>query len=235
MADDEVTDDSADLDRLAAAARAPRAAAVAGIVFAALFAATLSLFRSAIPADADDVGSWLTSSAERSRVELALALLPFAGIAFLWFIGVIRDHLGDREDRFFATVFLGSGLLFVAMLFICGAIMATLVGISASASIDVDVWRFGRRLVFTLMTTYALRMAAVFAIATTTLARRLRSMPKKFMSLVTLSALALLVAAAAVPWLEMLFPLWVMLVSIQILSAGKRALDSPRPGPAGPG
>jgi len=43
--------------------------------------------------------------------------LPFAGIAFLWFIGVLRDRLGELEDRFFATVFLGSGLLFLAMLF----------------------------------------------------------------------------------------------------------------------
>lgn len=226
--------ETAELDRLAAAARAPRAAAVAGIVFSALFVASVSLFRSAIPADPDDVGSWLTSSAQRTRVEVALALLPFAGIAFLWFIGVIRDHLGDREDRFFATVFLGSGLLFVAMLFVCGAIMATLVGLTATASIDVDVWRFGRRLVFTLMTTYALRMAAVFAIATTSLARRLGVLPRWLQLIGYLTAVALLVAAAAVPWLEMLFPVWVMLVSIHILLAGKRALDLQPPANVGP-
>ena len=53
---------------------------------------------------------------------LALNLVPFAGIAFLWFIGVLRDRLGEREDRFFATVFLGSGLLFLAMLFISAAV-----------------------------------------------------------------------------------------------------------------
>lgn len=218
-----------ELDRLAAAARAPRAAAVAGIVFSVLFVAAISLFRSAIPVDPDDVGSWLTSSAQRTRVEVALALLPFAGIAFLWFIGVIRDHLGDREDRFFATVFLGSGLLFVAMLFICGAIMATLVGVTANATIDADVWRFGRRLVFTIMATYGLRMGAVFAIATTTLARRLGVLPRWLQIVGYLSALALLLAAAAVPWLEMLFPLWVVLMSIHILSVGRRALDPARP------
>jgi hypothetical protein len=43
---------------------------------------------------------------------LALYLVPFAGIAFLWFIGVLRDRLGELEDRFFATVFFGSGLLY---------------------------------------------------------------------------------------------------------------------------
>ena len=59
--------------------------------------------------------------AHRSRptgVAIAVNLVPFAGIAFLWFIGVIRDRIGQHEDRFFATVLLGSGLIFVAMLFV---------------------------------------------------------------------------------------------------------------------
>ena len=51
-------------------------------------------------------------------------LVPFAGIAFLWFIGVVREQLGNVEDRLFSTVFLGSGLLFLAMLFI-GAVNST--------------------------------------------------------------------------------------------------------------
>jgi hypothetical protein len=213
-----------ELDRLAATARAPRAAAIAGIAFSVMFVTAISLFRSAIPIDPDDDGGWLTSDAQRARVEVALALLPFAGIAFLWFIGVLRDHLGDREDRFFATVFLGSGLLFVAVLFVCGAVMATLVGVTENGLIDLQVWRFGRRLVFTLMNTYGLRMAAVFAIATTTLARRLGLLPPWLQIVGYLSALALLLVASVVPWVEVLFPLWVTLVSIQILRAGKRAL-----------
>ena len=43
--------------------------------------------------------------------------MPFVGIAFLWFIGAQHDRLGELEDRFFATVFLGSGRLFLTMLF----------------------------------------------------------------------------------------------------------------------
>jgi hypothetical protein len=35
---------------------------------------------------------------------------------------VVRDYIGDREDRFFASVFLGSGLLFLAMLLTSAAI-----------------------------------------------------------------------------------------------------------------
>jgi hypothetical protein len=52
--------------------------------------------------------------------------VPFAGIAFLWFIGVLRDRLGELEDRFFATVFFGSGLLFLGMLFLACAIVGGL-------------------------------------------------------------------------------------------------------------
>jgi len=48
--------------------------------------------------------------------------VPFAGIAFLSFIGILRDRLGQLEDRFFTTVFLGSGLLFAAMRFASGAV-----------------------------------------------------------------------------------------------------------------
>ena len=54
-----------------------------------------------------------------------LYLLPFAGIMFLWFVAVIRDQVGELEDRFFATVFFGSGLLFVATLFAAAAAAST--------------------------------------------------------------------------------------------------------------
>ena len=73
-------------------------------------------------ADPLEAGAWLKTSS--NTVALALNLVPFAGIpnmenaaeaAFLWLIGVLRDRLGELEDRFFATVFLGSGLLFLAM------------------------------------------------------------------------------------------------------------------------
>src|SRR6516165_10479030 len=101
--------------------RTPRAAAIAGVLFALLLAATLALIRLATPSDAGEVGAWLNDPSRKRMIVLALNLVPFAGIAFVWFIGVVRDRIGQREDRFFATVFLGSGLLFVAMLFVGAA------------------------------------------------------------------------------------------------------------------
>jgi len=117
----------------------PRAAAVAGILFAILYGTGLVLIRLAIPADSTaDGGAWLETNAR--AVDLALNLVPYAGIAFLWFIGVIRDRLGNVEDRFFATVFLGSGLLFLALTF-AGAAMAG--GLLTSRKRRIHLWPRG--------------------------------------------------------------------------------------------
>ena len=117
--------------------RTPRAAAVAGIIFSALMITALVLLRVSAPAHSADAGAWLTDPHRRAGVAIALNLVPFAGIAFLWFIGVLRDRIGEREDRFFATVFFGSGLLFVAMLFVAAAVSG---GLIANASSEPAGW-----------------------------------------------------------------------------------------------
>lgn len=63
---------------------------------------------------------------------------------------MVRDRIGEGEDRFFATVFLGSGLLFVAMLFATGAVVAGLV-LSGENLPAPGVWSFGRRVSYTLL------------------------------------------------------------------------------------
>src|SRR5438874_6333639 len=99
------------------AIRTPRAAAVAGIIFAVLITISLVLIRLAIPEELSgtNTAAWLQGNT--TTLTLALTLVPFAGIAFLWFIGVVRDRMGALEDQFFSTVFFGSGLLFLAMMF----------------------------------------------------------------------------------------------------------------------
>ena len=114
------------------ALRTPRAAAVAGILFSLLLGLALILITVSAPSDTAKPGAWLSDPARRGAVAIALNLVPFAGIAFLWFIGVVRDRIGQREDRFFASMFLGSGLLFVAMLFAAAAFAGGLIADAAS-------------------------------------------------------------------------------------------------------
>src|SRR6478735_4612724 len=111
----------------------PRSAAFAGVVFAVLFGTSMVLLRLSIP-ESPLMQTALSDSA-RTRLGAALGLMPIAGIAFLWFVGVVRDRVGDLEDRFFSTVYLGSGLLFLAMLFVS---MALVGGILATAASDVS-------------------------------------------------------------------------------------------------
>ena len=100
--------------------KAPRSAAIAGILFAVLYGSAMILVGLSIPAGGVADSAWLATNG--NTVSLALLLIPYAGIAFLWFIGVIRDQLGDAEDRLFSTVFLGSGLLFLALTFLVAAL-----------------------------------------------------------------------------------------------------------------
>ena len=96
--------------------RAPWAAGAAGLLFAALFTIALVLLRTSplIGVSDRELGRRLANGEDLGIVIGGLYCAPLAGIMFLWFIAVVRDQIGDREDRFFATVFFGSGVIFVA-------------------------------------------------------------------------------------------------------------------------
>src|SRR3954452_23673483 len=92
----------------------PRAAALAGVLFALLFTAALVLLRTSLPDQPTIPEDW-PDDAAATRLKIALTVLPFSGIAFLWFMGVVRDRFKETEDQLFSSVFIGSGLLFLAM------------------------------------------------------------------------------------------------------------------------
>ncbi|MDS4021648.1 MAG: hypothetical protein RKR03_14285 [Candidatus Competibacter sp.] len=202
----------------AARLRAPRAAAIAGILFAVLLMASLLLIRLAVPADPLEAGAWLQT--RLNTVALALNLVPFAGIAFLWFIGVLRDRLGEREDRFFATVFLGSGLLFLAMLFMSAAMVGGLI-IAYTADptriVGSATFTSARAIAYEVMNIYAIKMAGVFMIATSTLALRTRFIARWIAWLGYAVALLLLLSSRYIEGILLVFPLWVLLISLYIL------------------
>ena len=203
--------------------RTPRAAAVAGILFSVLLTAALVLIALASPENPATVGAWLTESPRRNVIRVALALVPFAGIAFLWFIGVVRDRIGQREDRFFASVFLGSGLLFVAMLFTAAAIAGALVSdesLRSGVEPGPTVLALGRRVVGLLLQDYAMRMAAVFTMSTSVIALRTRVASRWIGRLGVVVAVVLLLSVGTTPWVELLFPAWVLLLSLDILRSG---------------
>lgn len=205
----------------------PRAAAIAGILFSVLLITSMVLIRISVPANPLDAGTWLAGSWQ--TVRLALNLLPFAGIAFLWFIGVVRDRLGEHEDRLFATVFLGSGLLFLAMLFVsagmAGGIIVTY-GATPSQLAGSETYSFGRTITYEIMNVYAMKMAGVFMMSTSTLSLRTGILPRWMAFFGLALALFLLLSLGFFYWAPLVFPLWVLLISLHILLANLRRSQS---------
>jgi hypothetical protein len=215
--------------KVARRAATPVAGAIAGIVFAVLFSASAIILRRTWGGDAGESGAWLTGDTEPFK--FALALVPFAGLAFLWFIAVARERLGRFEDQFFSTVFIGSGLLFLAMVFAgaatAGAILAAAehdpAGFAASTT-----YGYARQAVAQIHTVYALRMAAVFQLSQATLWLRTGVMPRWTALLTYVVALVLLFVFTASWWVVLVFPAWVLLISVYILIArlgGRQAVD----------
>jgi hypothetical protein len=202
--------------------RTSRAAAVAGIIFAVLLIVALVLLRVSVPARPEVPGAWLADPRRRAAVAVALNLIPFAGIAFLWFIGVLRDRIGEREDRFFATVFLGSGLLFVAMLFVAAAVAGGLIAIASSGLPDGSTLALGRNVTSSLLNVYAMRMAAVFTLTTVTIARRTQIVSRWLTIAGIACAVVLLIGIGISPWVELVFPAWILALSLDVLLAGTR-------------
>jgi hypothetical protein len=208
--------------------KTPKAAAIAGMLFSVLLIAVFWLLRASIPADPQEPGSWLRS--DSSSVALALNLMPFAGIAFLWFIGVLRDRLGELEDRFFATVFFGSGLLFLATLFTAAAIVGAILIAFATRPqelIGSATFHFARAAAYNLMNVYMIKMASVFMITTSTVAIYTGIAPRWLAVLGYGLSLLLLFGSYYFSWSFLVFPLWVFLLSVCILRDSLRPSSGP--------
>ena len=211
--------------------RTPRAAALAGILFAILQVVSLVLIRISVPEKFDYSFSWLEDHA--GRVAFAIGLVPFAGIAFLWFLGVIRDRLGALEDRFFSTVFFGSGLLFTAMTFISAAIAGSILNIYAA---DQEILRqtptyvFSRAFMNQIINVYGMRMAGVFMMSLGTIWVRTKIMPRVLVFLTYGLALLMLFGLNLDLWVSLVFPGWVFVISFVILIFNFRKKAEPSSG-----
>ncbi len=198
--------------------RTPRAAAIAGIIFALLYGASYILIQISLPSITFETADWLENQV--NNLTLGLSFLPFAGIAFLWFLGVIRDRLGYMEDQFFSTLFLGSGLLYLGLTFTAAAIAGgalTLFALDSSILIDDGIFLLVRAIANRIVTVYAIRMAGMFMIVLGTIWVRTMVMPR-WLALVTYAlALVLLVSVGLIHWVILIFPAWVFLISVYIL------------------
>jgi hypothetical protein len=134
--------------------------------------------------------------------------------------GALRDRLGELEDQFFSTVFLGSSLLFLAMLFTLAAAVGAMIlsfGQGAADVPDSMAFHFSRTFAYNIVNIYMVKMAGVFLMSTSTVVIFTKIAPR-WVALVGFGlALILLFVSSHFSWTFVAFPLWVLLMSICLL------------------
>jgi len=215
-------------------ASAPRAAGIAGLVFAVLYTASIMLLRYQPPegSSAQAIADWYQGSAASNVMIFGLYMAPFAGIAFLWFIGVIRSRIGSQEDQFLATVLLGSGLIFVALFFASAACAGAFVAAAKFQNAPTpgpDSIVYARSLAYALLFIYGMKAAAVFMISVSTFGLRVSILPRWVIFSGYLIALVLLFFVTYLELIALFFPAWVAVVSILILIGGHAKKRQPSP------
>jgi hypothetical protein len=172
-------------------------------------------------ADAEIV-SFYGSGDSRLTVLVGLYLMPFAGIAFLWFIVALRmwiAHSASRENALLSNIQLASGVVFVALFFAGAGATATLATSVefADAPIDPAMARqfpqFGNVLLFV----FAMRMAAIFVMTTSNIGRTTGILPQWFVWAGFVVGLFLLLSVSFYPALVLVFPIWLIALSVLLL------------------
>lgn len=199
--------------------RSPRAAAVAGIAFALLSITSDILIRLSFPDNLLAPADYLP--AEAQEITLAMSLVPFAGIAFLWFVAVVRDRMGNQEDQFFSTLFFGSGYLYLGTTFVAAALAGgALVLYASDPDLSVagsGIYPLALTVANRLNSVFAMRMAGMFMFVLGTIWLRTGVLPR-WLALVTyLVAVVLFISMNITLWVFLVFPAWVFVVSVAIL------------------
>ena len=216
---------NADAAREAILSRGPRVA-VAGLVFGILFVVGWVLIRSAPPLSASDqelIDHFSDPSHRRASRIAGLYVVPFAAIAFIWFMAALRARYlgnGGRENIVLSTVQLTAGFLFVGALFLIGAVqLATvwMVDTADDSRVDVAAVRAMVALGTALSQMVGLRSAAVFIAISTTRATRSGLFPRWYTVASFAIAVLLLLASTRFTGVVLLMPIWVAGSSVLIL------------------
>jgi hypothetical protein len=197
------------------------AASIAGLVFAVLsFTSVTMLARLPSASDASEIAAFYGSDHERRLDFIALTLAVFSAIAFLWFLAVVRRRVGDREDRFFATVFFGSGVVYITLMLIGSAVLtgpSLAIDRADGIAPDQSVYSLMVGIGYGLLLSVVPRIQAIFIITTSTLVLR-TGILSRWVAIVGYVIAALMLA---VPFLTrpsgVGLPVWVGLMSLVLL------------------
>jgi len=221
----------------------PLLPAVMGTLFVLLFLLGSWIVSTAAAATQGKIAllKFYESDQNRLLVIFGLYLIPFAGIAFLWFVASMHEWMiqrAGRQDRLLSSVQQGSGLLFVALSF-CS--------VAAGASIAISLQYLGTPipgpqtasqlpgLGYTLFFVYALRAAGMFTLVTSRFAQSTNVFPRWLSIVGYLVGIVLMLSVTFSHLLGLIFPLWILLVCGFLFSKARSwsAAGQAQPSPTG--
>ena len=205
--------------------RSIEAAAIAGIIHSVLLVVALRMLLGtpAITASRAEINAFYQDPPSPLRGVLAFDLVVFAIIGFIWFVAVIRHRIGEREPRFFATVFFGGGILYAAMTLVGAASLAAPVVLQeiGDQMPEPGVAGMTRSFGILVLAEAVPRVQALVVFSTAALGRLTHTLPTWLLWLSYLFGLGLLVVVTFFRPGVYAFPVWVAVVSLTILARPK--------------
>jgi hypothetical protein len=204
------------LVRLADLRKAAMLTALVGFAHAALFLIAILMFSQAPGTRASDaeVIDFYSSNDRRWVLMAGLYLLPFAGIAYIWFIVALRAWARGyirRENALLSNVQLVAGIIYTGLLFVASASSSVSATVAEfDDQIDPALARQFPQFGNALLLVFAMRMAAMFVLTTTNIMRTTGLFPKWFTIAGYLVAAFLLFSASLEAWLVVVLPLWIV-------------------------
>ncbi len=212
------------------ASSSARVAAISGLFFAVLFVLAMVLVHRAPTLHDPDAAyaAFYAGGGDQPFVAVGLYIVPFAGIAFLWHMTAMRnvlDTLTPAPSAMAHGLNLLGGIIFVTLLFAgTAAVGANAFGVYFGhvPVEDPSAARTFTAVGYGLVFIFAVRGAGMFAITTTTLLRNAGVLPRIPAVAAYLFAALLLLAVSSNPAAVLVFPAWVVLISIFLLRHARR-------------
>ena len=193
------------------------------------------LYRAPKLADPDSAyAAFYADGGDQLFVAIGLYLVPFAGIAFLWHMTAMRgvlDTLTPAPSTMAHGLNLLAGIIFVTLMFAgTAAVGAVAFGVyfGHTPAEDPAVARALTAVGYGLVFVFAVRGAGMFALTTTTLLRNAKVLPTIAAVVAYLLAAFLLLAVTNNPAAVLVFPAWVVLISVFLLRHAAASRSLPR-------